>query len=60
MDEVFSKFGKPHRDIRRGIHIYAYELKDFTEIWIGYVDDIWYVKHVDADGNVLEDLFVKK
>ena len=59
IDEIFSKFGQPHKDIGSGIHIYVYELNDLTEIWIGYVDDILYVKHVDADGNVLEDLFVK-
>ena len=59
IDVIFSKFGKPHDDIGSGIHIYVYELNDFTKIWIGYVEDIWYVKHVDANGNVLEDLFVK-
>jgi hypothetical protein len=59
IDDIFSKFGEPHRDIGSGIHIYVYELNDLTEIWIGYIDDVWYVKHVDADGNTLEDLFVK-
>ena len=59
IDDIFSKFGEPHDDIGSGIHIYVYELNDLTEIWIGYVDDIWYVKHVDANGSVLEDLFVK-
>ena len=59
MDTIFSKFGEPHDDIGSGIHIYVYGLNDFTEIWVGYVDDIWYVKHVDANGNLLEDLFVK-
>ena len=59
IDDIFLKFGEPHDDIGSGIHIYVYELNDLTEIWIGYVDDIWYVKHVDANGNVLEDLFVK-
>ena len=59
IDVLFSKFGKPHDDVGSGIHIYVYELNDFTEIWFGYVDDILYVKHVDANGNVLEDLFVK-
>ena len=59
IDEIFSKFGEPHDDIGSGIHIYVYELNDNTEIWIGYVDDIWYVKHIDAGGNKLEDLFVK-
>jgi len=59
IDVIFSKFGKPHDDIGSGIHIYVYELNDKTQIWIGYVDDIWYVKHVDANGNLLKDLFVK-
>jgi hypothetical protein len=59
IDTIFSKFGDPHDDIGSGIHIYVYELNDFSEIWIGYVEDILYVKHVDADGNKLEELFVK-
>jgi len=59
IDVIFSEFGKPLDDIGSGIHIYVYELNDFTKIWIGYVDDIWYVKHVDVNGNVLEDMFVK-
>ena len=59
IDTIFSKFGEPHDDIGSGIHIYVYELNDLTEIWVGYVDDIWYVKHVDTNGNTLEDLFVK-
>ena len=59
IDTIFSKFGEPHRDIGSGIHIYVYELNDFTEIWIGYVNDILYVKQVDADGNQLEELFAK-
>ncbi|MGY5147925.1 MAG: hypothetical protein ACW9W4_08000 [Candidatus Nitrosopumilus sp. bin_7KS] len=56
IDTIFSKFGEPHDDIGSGIHIYVYELNDSTEIWIGYTDHIWYVKHVDLDGNVLEEL----
>jgi len=58
IDIIFSKFGQPHDDIGSGIHIYVYELNDFTEIWIGYTDHVWYVKHVDSDGNVLEELFL--
>jgi hypothetical protein len=57
IDIIFSKFGEPHDDIGSGIHIYVYELNDFTEIWIGYTDDILYVNHVDADGNQLKELF---
>ena len=59
IETIFFKFGEPHRDIGSGIHIYVYELNDFSEIWIGYVEDILYVKHMDADGNKLEELFVK-
>ncbi|MEJ2260282.1 MAG: hypothetical protein P8X83_01290 [Nitrosopumilaceae archaeon] len=59
IETIFSKFGEPHDDIGSGIHIYVYELNDFTKIWIGYVEDIWYVRHVDTDGNLLEELFAK-
>jgi hypothetical protein len=56
IDTIFFKFGKPHDDIGSGIHIYVYELNDFTKIWIGYADKILYVHHVDVEGNVLEKL----
>ena len=59
INDIFSKFGEPHDDVGSGIHIYVYDLNDLTEVWIGYVDDILYVKHVDANGSVLEDLFAK-
>ncbi|NND86518.1 MAG: hypothetical protein HKM23_04175 [Nitrosopumilus sp.] len=59
IDTIFSKFGTPHDDIGSGIHIYVYELNDSTKIWIGYTDHIWYVKHVDLNGNVLGELFVE-
>ena len=59
IDDIFSKFGKPHDDIGSGIHIYVYELNDSTEIWVGYADHILYVTHLDLDGNVLEELFVE-
>lgn len=59
IDDIFSKFGQPHDDIGSGIHIYVYELNNSTEIWIGYAEHIWYVNHVDADGNLLEQLFVE-
>ena len=60
IDVIFSKFGKPHDDIGSGIHIYVYELNDSTEVWIGYAENVWYVKHVDENGNLLTDLFVKE
>ena len=56
IETIFFKFGEPHRDIGSGIHIYVYELNDSTEIWIGYADHIVYVRHVDSDGNILEQL----
>lgn len=59
IDTIFSKFGVPHDDIGSGIHIYVYKLNDSTEVWIGYTDHIWYVKHADLDGNLLEELFVE-
>lgn len=58
IDDIFSKFGEPHKDIGSGIHIYVYELNDSTEIWIGYTDYIWYIRHVDSDGVLIEELFV--
>lgn len=59
INTIFSKFGEPHKDIGSGIHIYVYQLNDNTEVRIGYVNDIWYVKHVDLNGNILEELFEK-
>lgn len=59
INTIFSKFGSPHDDIGSGIHIYVYELNDSTEVWIGYTDHIWYVKHVNSDGNLLEELLVE-
>lgn len=59
IDTIFSKFGLPHNDIGSGIHIYVYELNDLTEIWIGYTDHIWYIKHVTSDGTLLEELFME-
>ena len=59
IDFIFSKFGKPHDDIGSGIHIYVYELNDSSEIWIGYADEVLYVKHVDSKGNLIEELFAR-
>ena len=60
IETIFFKFGDPHDDIGSGIHIYVYELNDSTQIWIGYVDKILYVHHVDSNGNLLEQLFELK
>lgn len=55
-DEIVKLFGEPDKNIGSGINIYVYELKDLTQIWIGYVDKIYYVKHMDKDGNLIEDI----
>ena len=60
IDTIFFRFGESVDDIGSGIRIYVYKLNDLTEIRIGYVEDILYVKHVDVDGKILEELFVKK
>ena len=57
IETIFSKFGMPSKNIGSGIHIYVYELADSTQVWIGYTDQIWYARHVDSDGNILEKLF---
>ena len=56
IETIFSKFGEPDADIGSGIHIYVYDLNDSTQIWIGYVETILYIHHVDANENILENL----
>lgn len=56
-ESIVPIFGKPDRDIGSGIHVYVYELKDSTEVWIGYLDMILYARHVDKDQNILHTLF---
>jgi hypothetical protein len=53
---IVAKFGEPDRDMGSGIHIYVYDLKDSTEIWIGYVTQIMYARHIDKNHNVLHTL----
>ena len=43
-----SVFGTPDGDIGSGIHIYVYNLSDGTFIWIGYANQIMYVRHMDS------------
>ena len=56
-ESIVAVFGEPNKDIGSGIHIYVYELKDSTEIWIGFAEYILYARHVDKDQNVLHTLF---
>ena len=60
IDSIFEKIGKPHDDIGSGIHIYVYYLNDETQIWIGYVDEVIYVKHMDESGNQIEILYERR
>ena len=61
IDDIFSKFGEPHYDVGSGIHVYVYDLNDGTQMMIGYNgDNILYVTNLDLDGNVIEELFIKK
>jgi len=53
---IVDFFGEPTNDIGSGIHIYVYELTDSTEIWIGYVDEIIYARHVDEKGQLLHTI----
>lgn len=55
-NEVVDFFGEPSKDIGSGIHMYVYELSDSTEIWIGYADEILYARHVDENGQLLDEI----
>jgi hypothetical protein len=47
---IVTKFGEPSKDIGSGIHIYVYQLNDYTQIWIGYDGDkIMYATHMDKN-----------
>ncbi|MBN2891049.1 MAG: hypothetical protein JXL97_04205 [Bacteroidales bacterium] len=55
-EKIENVFGEPDRNIGSGINIYVYDLDDGTEIWIGYVDKIYYVYHQDKDETLLHEL----
>jgi len=55
-NEIVKTFGEPSRNEGSGINIYVYELNDSTEILIGYVDKIYYVKHEDKNGKLLNTI----
>ncbi len=55
-NSIVSKFGEPAKDIGSGIHIYVYLLTDLTEIWIGFVDRILYIKHLDKNQQLIENM----
>lgn len=49
IDKVLKDFGKPHRDLGSGIHIYEYILEDRSKVWVGCVSKVIYVDHVEGD-----------
>lgn len=56
IETIFSNFGEPSADIGSGIHIYVYDLKDDSQVWIGYADKILYVYHADSEGNIISKM----
>jgi len=55
-NSIIAKFGEPSKDIGTGIHIYVYQLTNSSEIWIGYTDKILYARHVDNNGQIIENI----
>lgn len=53
---ITQTFGQPDADKGSGIHIYVYNLKDGTTIWIGYADKILYARQVDSNNQVIATL----
>lgn len=53
---IVDKFGNPDGDRGSGIHIYVYKLGDNTEVWIGFVDKIFYARHVDENGVLISSI----
>ena len=51
-----QQFGQPEADRGSGIHIYVYELKNGTAVWIGYTDKILYARHMDGYGQLIANL----
>ena len=56
INAIKQEWGDPDDDIGSGIHIYVYDLKDNTEIWIGYTDHIMYARQVDSNRQLIRVL----
>lgn len=52
MQSVLKEFGAPARDIGSGIHIYEYELADGSKVWVGGVEKLFYVDHIQGKKHV--------
>ncbi|OQP58395.1 hypothetical protein A4R26_02755 [Niastella populi] len=55
-DDLVNLFGVPDGDIGSGIHIYVYDLKDGTKVYIGYSDKIMYARHMSSGGQLLHNI----
>jgi hypothetical protein len=55
-DEIVNLFGQPDGDIGSGIHIYVYDLKDGSKVYIGYTDKIMYARHVNSSGQIIHTI----
>ena len=49
--DIVATFGNPAGDLGSGIHIYYYNLKDGTSIWIGYTNQILYARHMSSSNS---------
>jgi len=54
--DFVNTFGQPDGDLGSGIHIYYYNLKDGTKVYIGYTDKIEYARHVSSSGTIIHTL----
>ncbi|MCR6638319.1 MAG: hypothetical protein NVV82_04820 [Sporocytophaga sp.] len=55
---MVEAFGKPTKDIGRGIHIYVYDLKDSTKMLVGFTDKVLYAKQINRKEEIVKDLLV--
>lgn len=55
-DDLVNLFGEPDGDIGSGIHIYVYDLKDGSKVYIGYTDKIMYARHMSSSGQLLHNI----
>ncbi|MBO9702417.1 MAG: hypothetical protein J7604_19560 [Sporocytophaga sp.] len=55
---MVEAFGKPSKDIGRGIHIYVYDLKDSTKMLVGFTDKVLYAKQVNHREEIVKDVLV--
>jgi len=53
---MIKAFGKPSKDIGRGIHIYVYNLQDSTKMLVGFTDKVVYAKQVNHKEELVRDL----